>query len=142
MGVMGFKTILDSYKKIGVIRLQPGAKKSQIATFEKKEGLHFSNQLKTWFRLSDGGELFLPAGVQFYGVCHKPVIDPHDTGAPDDSFVVIGSLANGDPVIWKKNSEQIAIYNKNAGRIEEDEIYEDMISFFKDIPALLGVVEV
>lgn len=51
---------------------------------------------------SDGGELFLPAGVQLYGIEHRPIIDVNDDSRPSEEFVVIGALASGDPILYKK----------------------------------------
>ncbi len=94
---------------------------------------------KEWLQHSDGGDCFLPARVQFYGVSHKPLIDINCNDRPDDSYVVIGALDTGDPVIFKKESEQISIYNQEAGRIEEDEAYDDFFAFLNDLYGLLGI---
>ena len=50
-----------------------------------------------------------------------------------------GALASGDPILCEKSSEKIAIYNQEAGRIEDDEIYDDFIAFLKDLHDLLGI---
>ena len=83
----------------------------------------------------------MPAGVQLYGVAHKPVIDVNDSDRPNEEYVVIGALASGDPILCKKEGEQIAIYNHEAGRIEEDEIYQDFYAFLSDLYELLGIGE-
>ena len=61
------------------------ATEEQISEFEKKNKLTLSSKFKEWLLFSDGGECFLPAGVQFYGVAHKPLIDVNDNNRPDDS---------------------------------------------------------
>ena len=38
----------------------------------------------------------------------------------ESNYVVIGALASGDSVLCQRLGEQIAIYNHEAGRIEED----------------------
>lgn len=58
---------------------------------------------------------------------------------PANSYVVIGALDTGDPVLFKKESEQISIYNQDAGRIEEDEVYDDFFAFLNDLYDLLGI---
>ena len=90
---------------------------------------------------TDGGEFFLPAGVQLYGVAHKPLIDINDNDRPNEEYVVIGSLAFGDPILYKKEEEQIVIYNHEADRIEEDEIYQNFYAFLNDLYELLGIGE-
>lgn len=113
----------------------------QIAGFEKNSGLKIPLKYKEWLLFSDGGECFLPAGVQFYGVAHKPLIDVDDDNRPDDSYIVIGALSSGDPILYKKNEEKIAIFNRGAGKIESDEIYDDFFAFLNDLYDLLGIGE-
>ena len=81
------------------------------------------------------------AGVQLYGVAHKPVVDVCDSDRPNDSYIVIGALSTGDPILFKNGTEQIAIFNHEAGRIEEDESYEDFFAFLRDLYDLLGIGE-
>ena len=47
----------------------------------------------------------MPAGVQLYGVSHKPLIDVNDNDRPDDSYIVIGALASGDPILCERKGE-------------------------------------
>lgn len=113
----------------------------QIADFEKKNNLSFPQKFREWLLFSDGGECFLPAGVQFYGIAHKPLIDVNDDSRPDDSYIVIGALSEGDPILIKKDAETVAIYNQEAGRIEEDEVYDDFFAFLNDLYNILGMGE-
>ena len=46
--------------------------------------------------------MFLPAGVQFYGVAHKPVIDINEGDRPDDSYIIIGALSTRDLILCEK----------------------------------------
>ncbi len=115
------------------------ATEEQIETFENEKGFLLPEKLKEWLLLSDGGEFFLPGGLQLYGVAHKPVIDIEDNDRPDDHYVVIGALASGDPLLCEKNSERISIYNREAGKIEEDETYLDFFEFLKDLPNVFGI---
>ncbi len=116
-----------------------GATKEQIEEFESSKGVELPSQYKHWLLASDGGELYLPAGAQLYGVAHKPLINPSDDDRPDDTYVVIGALSNGDPILCERATERISIYNLHAGRIEDDESYPDFLSFLKDLESILGI---
>lgn len=133
------KNILNSITKQGKMRFLEGATKEQILSFENEKGITLPMQYKEWLEESDGGEFFLPAGIQMYGVAHKPMINIDDGDRPSEGYIVIGSLASGDPILCKKEGEQIAIYNHEAGRIEEDEIYQNFYAFLSDLTAMLGI---
>ena len=135
------KNILEKINMQGKMCFLEGATKEQISDFENENSIILPLQYKEWLEYSDGGEFFLPAGVQLYGVAHKPVIDVNDSDRPNEEYVVIGALASGDPILCKKEGEQIAIYNHEAGRIEEDEIYQDFYAFLSDLYELLGIGE-
>ena len=131
--------IIKDFRERGKMDFFDGVTDTQISEFEKKNLIEFPSQFREWLEFSDGGECFLPAGVQFYGIAHKPIIDPHDESRPDDKYFVIGTLSNGDPVLCKQNEEKISIYNQEAGKIADDEIYENFHTFLKDLPDLLGI---
>ena len=135
------KSIIAQIKKRGKMNFIDGTTKDQIARFEKEKGIILPAKYKEWLLFSDGGEFFLPGGVQMHGIAHKPIIDADDDDRPNDGYVVIGALAMGDPVLCEKDGEKIAIYNHGAGRIEKDEIYDDFTAFLKDLPNLLGIEE-
>lgn len=135
------KKILDTITNQGKMRFLEGATEEQILDFENANGITLPVQYKEWLTYSDGGEFFLPAGVQFYGVAHKPVIDVNDNDRPSEDYIIVGALATGDPILCKKEGEQIAIYNHEAGRIEEDEVYQNFQAFLSDLYALLGIGE-
>lgn len=107
----------------------PETSEEKVTSFEKENSVKLPEKYKEWLLFSDGGELFLPAGIQLYGVEHKPLIDVNDNSRPSEDYVVIGALASGDPILFKKDSEKIAIYNQAAGRIEDDEIYDNFVAF-------------
>ena len=117
----------------------PETSEEKVTSFEKENSVKLPEKYKEWLLFSDGGELFLPAGIQLYGVEHKPLIDVNDNSRPSDDYIVIGTLASGDPILYKKGSEKIAIYNQTAGRIEDDEIYDDFVAFLTDLNDLLGI---
>lgn len=131
--------IIEQIKPQGKMRFLDGATESNIAEFELKNNIKFPLKYREWLLFSDGGEFFLPAGVQMYGVAHKPVIDVSDNDRPSENYIVIGALSSGDPILCEKNSERISIYNHEAGRIEDDETYEDFYAFLNDLYEMLGI---
>lgn len=112
---------------------------NKILEFEKEHNIKLPAKYKEWLLFSDGGEFFLPAGIQLYGIENKPTIDVDNNDRPSEEYIVIGALASGDPILCEKAGEKIAIYNQEAGRIEDDEIYDDFIAFLIDLYNLLGI---
>ena len=135
------KEIITQISSQGKTSFLEGATEKQIEQFEKNNDIRFPIEYKEWLTFSDGGECFLPAGVQFYGIAHKPMINVNDDDRPDDKFIVIGALASGDPVLCETEGEKVAIYNHEAGRIEDDEIYDNFFAFLKGLYVLLGIGE-
>lgn len=133
------KAIVDNYKNQGKMNFLDETTEEKISDFEKEHSVKLPAKYKEWLLFSDGGELFLPAGVQLYGVEHKPVIDVNDNDRPSNEYMVIGALSSGDPILCEKAGEKIAVYNQEAGRIEDDEIYDDFIAFLNDLYDLLGI---
>lgn len=133
------KVIVEELKSQGKMNFLDATTDEIIREFEKEKKVALPTKYKEWLRFSDGGEFFLPAGVQFYGVDHKPLIDVDDDSRPNKNYIVIGALASGDPILFKKSSEEIAIYNQTAGKIEDDEIYDDFIAFLKGLYGMLGI---
>ncbi len=135
------KAIIDRFNEQGKMIFLGGATEKQITQFEKDPEIAFPEKYKEWLRYSDGGELFLPAGVQFYGVAHKPVIDVNENDRPDENDIVIGALASGDPVLCEKSGERISIYDHEAGGIDDELTYDDFFTFLNDLYDLLGIGE-
>ena len=133
------KELVNEFNKRGHMDYFEGATEEQISKFEIDKGIKLPSEYRDWLKFSDGGELFLPSGIQFYGVAHKPVIDVDENDRPNDDFIVIGALSTGDPILCKKNSERISIFNHEDGCIEDDETYENLSSFLKDLPEILGI---
>jgi len=131
--------IVTQIKQQGKMNFLAGATENQIEEFEKKHNLKLPLKYREWLLFSDGGEFFLPAGVQMYGVAHKPIIDVSEDDRPNENYVVIGALASGDPILCEKSGEQISIYNHEAGVIESDEIYEDFFAFLIGLYEILGI---
>lgn len=135
------QVIVDRFNEQGKMNFLDETTEEKILAFEKENDITLPSKYKEWLLFSDGGELFLPAGIQLYGVEHKPLIDVDDDSRPSDEYIVIGALASGDPILCEKNGEKVAIYNQEAGEIEDDEVYEDFIAFLKDLYDLLGIGE-
>lgn len=133
--------IIDLLKSQGRMNFLEAASEKQIANFEEENDFHLPLKYKEWLLFSDGGEFFLPAGVQMYGVVHKPMINVEDDDRPDDSYIVIGSLASGDPVLCQKDSENISVFDHEAGGIDDELIYDDFFAFLTDLYDLLGIGE-
>lgn len=131
--------IVDKFKEQGKMAFLEAATLERIDIFEKENDITLPVKYKEWLLFSDGGEFFLPAGIQLYGVGHKPVINVKNNDRPSDDYIVIGTLASGDPILCEKNGEKIAVYNQEGGRIEDDEIYDDFIAFLNDLHDLLGI---
>lgn len=135
------KAIIDKLNEQGKMIFLEGATEEQITQFEKDHEIELPEKYKEWLQYSDGGELFLPAGVQFYGVAHKPIIDVDENDRPDKKYIVIGALASGDPVLCEKSDERISIYDHEAGGIDDELIYDDFHAFLNDLYDLLGIGE-
>lgn len=137
--------ILKSYKNIikdnNAHNLFDAITFDDILTFEQDKNIRLPRDYAHFLSLADGGDLYLPAGIQLFGVLHEPVIDIFNNDRPNPNYIVIGYLSNGDPILFKKNSEQISIYNIEIGVIENDEIYNNFSSFLDDLKNILGLEE-
>jgi len=132
-------TIINSLKLQGKMDFLPAATEVQISEFETAQAVSLPLKFKEWLLRSDGGELFLPAGIQLYGVAHKPIIDVNDNDRPNENYIVIGALSSGDPILCEKTSGQISIYNLEAKKIEDDETYSDFYAFLDDVNGIVGI---
>jgi hypothetical protein len=132
-------SVISKLKTQGEMVFELKATESEISEFEKTTGISLPSAYKEWLLFSDGGECFLPAGVQFHGVAHKPLIDVNDDDRPSENYIVIGALASGDPVVCEKSGDRISIYNHETGKIENDETYTDFIDFLNNLEKVLGV---
>lgn len=135
------KAIINKLNDQGKMVFLEGSTEEQITQFEKDHEIALPEKYKEWLRYSDGGELFLPAGVQLYGVAHKPVIDVNENDRPDENYIVIGALASGDPVLCEKSGERISIYDHDAGGIDDELTYDNFFSFLNNLYDLLGIGE-
>ena len=132
-----WEDIKERLNNEGKMRFIDGATEDQIAKFENEHQILLPIRFKEWRVRSDGGELFLPGGVQLYGVHHPPTIDVDYNDRPDDSYIVIGALAAGDPILCSKSSNIIAVYDHEANMIHDDEVYSDFEEFINGLTDLL-----
>lgn len=130
---------MNKFNEQGEMNFCKETTENKILEFEKEYNIKLPAKYKEWLLFSDGGEFFLPAGIQLYGIENKPTIDVDNNDRPSEEYIVIGALASGDPILCEKAGEKIAIYNQEAGRIEDDEIYDDFIAFLNDLYNLLGI---
>lgn len=135
------KNIVAQFNEKGKMNFLEAATAEDIAKFEEENEIRLPLKYKEWLLFSDGGEFFLPAGVQMYGVTHKPMINVNDDDRPDDSYIVIGAFASGDPVLCKKDCKSIFVYDHEAGIIDDELIYDDFLAFLNDLYDLLGIGE-
>ena len=135
------KSIINMINEQGKMSFFEAATDEQITRFEKDNKVQLPEKYKDWLRYSDGGEFFLPAGVQFYGVAHKPLINIEDNDRPDTNYIVIGALASGDPVLCKKEGEEISILDNETGTIDDELVYKDFFMLLNDLYNLLGIGE-
>ena len=135
------KAIVDRLSEQGKMAFLEGATEEQIGHFEKEHEVFLPAKYKEWLQYSDGGEFFLPAGLQLYGVAHKPLIDVEDNDRPNDNYIVIGALASGDPVLCEKSGERIAIFDNETGSIDDELVYDDFYALLNDLYDLLGIGE-
>lgn len=133
------KGIVDKFHEQGKMNFLPETSEEKITLFEKEKNIRLPEKYKEWLLFSDGGEFFLPAGIQLYGIEHKPLINIDNNDRPSDEYIVIGTLSSGDSILCEKAGEKIIIYNQEAGRIEDDEIYDDFMAFLNDLYDLLGI---
>ena len=136
-----FKALIDKLNEQGKMCFLEAASEEQINQFEKENNVQLPSKYKEWLQYSDGGDLYLPAGVQLRGVAHKPIIDLKDNDRPDDSYIVIGVLASGEPVLFRKNEEKFYVYDHESKELDDDLTYEDFFSLLKDLYDLLGIGE-
>lgn len=134
-------SIIDLLNQQGKMAFLEGTSEEQISQFEKENEVKLPEMYKEWLRFSDGGECFLPAGVQFYGVAHKPQINVNEDDRPDDNYIVIGALASGDPVLCEKTGEKILIFDHETGSIDDELVYDDFFALLNDLYDLLGIGE-
>lgn len=141
MSQADLKTIVKDFEKKGKNSLLEPTTEAKIELFEKENQITLPSKYKEWLQISDGGEFFLPAGVQLYGIEHKPLIDVNDDSRPSEDYIVIGTFATGDPILYKKDEETISIYNPEMGEIDDELVYQDFTAFLKDLYELLGLGE-
>nr|WP_303180847.1 SMI1/KNR4 family protein [Lachnoclostridium phocaeense] len=135
------KETIGRIKAQGKMSFLESATEEQIAKFERENDVRLPEKYKEWLQYSDGGDLYLPAGVQLCGVAHKPLIDLEDYDRPDDNFIVVGALASGAPVLFKKNEEKFFIYDHESQELDDELTYDNFFALINDLYDLLGIGE-
>lgn len=133
------KAIVEKFNEQGKMNFLDATTEEKIAAFEKEKEVTLPQKYKEWLLFSDGGELFLPAGVQLYGIEHKPLIDVNDNSRPNDDYIVIGAFASGDPILCKNTEETIFIYNQEIGEIDDELVFQGFATFLIELYELLGL---
>ncbi len=130
---------LEGLKKYGRIKTEPWVTAEDIRRFEERTGIRIPALYREWLQISDGGYLFPPAGLQLYGVSHRPLIQLAADIPADGVYAIAGAMPYGDPVLFKVGSEEFMLFNQEDGRIEPEEVFPDFSSFLDHIPSLLGL---
>ncbi len=125
--------------KYGRIKTMPWASLEDISRFEEMHGIRLPQQYREWLQYTDGGILFPPAGVQLYGVAHKPLLSFSKEECPDSMYVAAGAMPYGDPVLFEKKSGRFMIFNREAQSFDPKETFPDFVAFLDQLPALLGL---
>ena len=113
------KAIVDKFKEQGKMNFFDETTEEKILAFEKEKEVTLPSKYKEWMLFSDGGELFLPAGVQLYGIEHKPLIDVNDNSRPSDDYIVM------------YNSSQLCVLNSNGSEKYFGSVDGTVKDFFK-----------
>lgn len=129
--------IIKKMEAQGKVNFKTSATEEQIKEFENKHNIALPKKYKEWLLFSDGGECYIPAGIQLYGVISKPLIELQNDDGISDDYIVIGALPQGDPIIFKNNHEHISIYNLETGKIEKDETFDDFFEFLRNLYEIL-----
>ena len=141
---MCMDSITDIYVRLYVKKdmyFPPAATLTDIEEFEKENNIGLPKQYKQWLELTDGGDLYLPAGIQFYGVNNNPLIEVNEKISLGNDYIIMGKLASGDPLVFRNGSEEILIFNQTDNRIEDDESYSSFYEFLVALEEILGIEE-
>lgn len=106
------KLIVDKFNEQGKMNFLEETTEEKISEFEKEHDVKLPKKYKEWLLFSDGGEFFLPAGIQLYGIEHKPVIDVTDDSRPSEDYIVMGALASGDPILFKNSRKDRSLHQQ------------------------------
>ena len=108
-----------------------------IEDFETKNGFKLPASFKEWLEKDECPDHGDYGFCQFYRINKDPVINIKDVYMVSGcEYLVIGSLADGDPILCKKTKDtdnKLCIYDIHAGMIHENEIYNDIWALMNDI---------
>ena len=69
------KQLVNKFNEQGEMNFCKETTENKILELEKEHNIKLPAKYKEWLLFSDGGEFFLPAGIQLYGIENKPTID-------------------------------------------------------------------
>lgn len=118
------KGIVDKFHEQGKMNFLPETSEEKITLFEKEKNIRLPEKYKEWLLFSDGGEFFLPAGIQLYGIEHKPLINIDNNDRSSDEYIVIGTLSSGDLFSVKKLVRKLSSIIK---KLEESKMTKSMM---------------
>ena len=125
-------------------KLLHGVTESEIAGYEKEEGITIPTEYREWLMFSDGGEIFVP-GTRLYGVgtSVKTTLATMNTQKErnlftmDSSLLIVGTLNFGDLLCLDLRSGEVVQWDH-----EDDEEYLRWGNFFnyldEEITSYLG----
>ena len=120
------KLIVDKFNQKGKMSFLEETTEEKIAEFEKEYSVKLPEEYKEWLLFSDGGELFLPAGIQLYGMGFTVV--PFGQGFKDMNpptkelmkLTLEKKLAHGGHPVLRWMMDNIYIRRDPAGNIKAD----------------------
>lgn len=121
--------------------LYPAATDAQIADFERDQDVTLPATFKQWLRISDGGRLCFPAGIELFGVARPPLLELDDPYTPDGGWLVAGMMLDTDLVLVSLNGEETVIYNREGDTFDDAVYYRDFLAFLEDVPHQLDIEE-
>lgn len=123
----------------GRMSFTSGATEEQIRAFEEREHVRLPSLYKEWLAYSDGGYLFLPGGIQLYGVGKGPFVGMGNRrGVPDDCMV-IGVLMSGGLVLMKKDGGEVSVFYPDGCIAGLHETYPDFLVFLMAACDMYGI---
>ena len=113
-------------------QLNPGATDAEISEFERSNGAVLPVSFRSWLEISDGGRLFLPEGIELYGVVHPPLLELDDPYTPEGGWLVVGMMPDTDLVLVSLTGEATVVYNREGGTFDDAVRYGDFLAFLED----------
>jgi len=125
--------LIDKIRKITAtddyaMEFNKSATEKEIAEFEKRNKVVFTEAVKGWLKYTDGCRLF-DGTIQLYGVAHTPLIEINPKGV-EDGFIEIGAFNYGDSICIKNEKSTIFLCGETT--IEYND-FEDFLEYVIEI---------